>query len=1186
MTGANHRGPSSLHTAFESPQAEETAASETLARLADRCTMSPSRTRGGIVFLATTLAMMHWACGGGVSEEAAESQAQSQSQPLPQPPDMLRHRAAPAVLSGRVVAAESGQPLADARVEILGDRDEERSDEEGMYQLSLPGRGEYYISVALSGYATTRVGIVTPPAEGDANTESLHMVRDVYLLEKSADLSVEVLTTIGDPAGSGIEVELSDWRFPAAAVAHRVDDFGVPQRIETDDEGRALLTDLPATEVLLTVLPHDFDRDGIPNTEATQHTVTLTEGELVSTVIVQNALFSPVEVIQSNFSSSSYSREPSNLHVDTPLFAVFSAPMRTEPGSTVAALASSRVPYEYDTVLLPLSTSWTSPVRLEMTPNFSAIEIGKEYSLEIQVVTASGEATVVRGYAKWEAPLVGGVTEACTEQIVDLDLEPTQRPPNYDSSVFLLGWQATSCRDGYRIYAKDDGDNAEWKQVGFESMNFETGRISTRVALPNDFDRYAGDSIQTPLAGSSVTFAVLPSGSAESTPGDGATTITVADVVPPEIAETSVRLTDFDPSGPQSVVVEIGFTEYLDRDTPIPWLHAQEAGGDVNFVLDPSTAVWLWDPGLHGGRFTFEIPSGADATGDELWMVASNVVDLSGNQAGELTGRQMRIEGALFDFEDSPQGWTSTGLLWEHGAPAGRSPSTCNGTAACFGTIMAGRVPTGLTGELISPPIRVPLVDALVRFQLYTSRHGNHRLTLLLRRDGHPDESIADFRDGEQRWEEGRSSLSEYAGERVRLVFSYFSGTWDHNNGVYIDNVSIETREGTTEDDPGQDRCAERVNNLALEPVQGPLDYDSSVFFLGWDAVSCRGGYRIYAKDDTHNTQWQQVASEPMDFDMGRITTRVELPADFDRYLSDNMHTPLAGSTVTFAVLPSASPRWLPLNDDVTLTVADVVAPDIVEASANLSGFDELGAHEAVVEIVFTEYVRGDEAAPQLEIEEAGGDPTFSLDPATATWRWDPGMRSGRFTLEIPQGADVTGDILWVTVPEVSDLSGNASSGLASPRTTIDAVRFDFDDSSQGWTTTGAAWEHGTPRSYPRCPDGGACWGTVLAGDVPIGVRGELVSPLVTIPQGNADVSFWLYAEVGGSQVGAMHVRRDGLPDELITTFGYGDWAEWTVPLTDYAGEQVRLVFEYDSGASSHYRGMYVDLVSIQGMTP
>lgn len=1092
------------------------------------------------------------------------------------PPKQL----ASVVLAGRVVAADRGQPLAGATVRLPAGDEQVESGPDGTYQLRLPGEGEHTVQVKLAQYTTSRVDVVALAPEAGVSAESLHISRDLYLFEKSADLALLVLTTDGAPASAGVQIELSDWRFPDEARAHRMDDEGVPKRVVTDDEGKVLVEDLPATQVVLSVLPCDLNNDGNADTQTTTTTVMLARGQTATTTLVQRAAIQTTQIVAANFSSM-YDYEPSAAVEHEPLFAVFSTPMQAEP---VTAKLIPLDPYSGNSDALPflLQAEWQSPVRLEMTPNFNEVQALVSYNVAIDVVSSSGTPFTVFGYAEWTPAPSREIPQTCTEEVTGLALAPDQPPLDFDTSAVTIGWESTGCRGGYVIFARNDV-NAEWQKIAFEPSDFDQGRITRTLTIPSQFDRFAGDGRHTPLAGGGLSIAVLPVANAALLPGETNATLVLADVAQPRIADVTASFADFDPSGPQSVVINVIFTEYTGDETAVPELQITDAGGAVDFTLDADTAVWQWSDGLLGGRFTIAIPEGANPAGDLVRVIASDVVDLAGNSAAVDESRETTIAETRFDFESSSQGWTTVGPAWEYGTPSSNtSPRGCSGGTGCWGTILAGYAAAGMWGELISPVLSVPTGAPWLHFWVYADLSYNQTAAVVVRRAGFEDELLAEI-GRDYSWVLKAASLEDYAGENVQLIFNYVvHSSFNDERGVYVDDVvvRVDTSEDGTATPLGP--CTEPVTNLALDPVQDPLDFNTALFTLAWDAINCHGGYNVFARDDRYNTEWQQVATEPTDFDSGRIVSRIGLPDEFDRYVSDPIQTPLAGMTVTFSVLPETSARPVPGSEDELLVLTDAVSPQMAVELATFGGFDENGPHQFVVDVAFSEYLSGESTVPQLNFEEAGGDPDFVLDPTTATWTWEPGSIGGRFIIPIPEGANPRGDRLWVSAARIVDLSGNESTDLTTPPMEVDGVHFDFDRSTQGWTAEGDVFEYGTMTgSYAGpCTGDSYCWRTVLGDNVPESYSGTLVSPPFPVPANEPilsmsyhlqydrwDQTFRFYVWHGDNEVSEL-----SLPET-----SWSSWSNPTLALTEYAGQWIQFAFVFDSMGSGDHMRFYVD---------
>jgi len=199
------------------------------------------------------------------------------------------------------------------------------------------------------------------------------------------------------------------------------------------------------------------------------------------------------------------------------------------------------------------------------------------------------------------------------------------------TSLFFM-WNTLNGADGYRIYAKDNGDNTDFIRIAtYLSGDYVTGQSAT-VSLPSQFDYYDDDGIQTPFTGGTeLTFQIVAYNDA----GEGtySASVTVGD-------ETSPVVTSFNQSGTadnpdststQSFTVDLSANEYLSGADPT--FGFVESGGDTNYVLPNSSVSLDWDSDMMGGTFTVVVPAGKDGSGDEFFI--TNLKDASENASSD-----------------------------------------------------------------------------------------------------------------------------------------------------------------------------------------------------------------------------------------------------------------------------------------------------------------------------------------------------------------------------------------------------------------------------------------------------------------------------------------------------------------------------------------------------------------------
>ena len=129
------------------------------------------------------------------------------------------HAQSRAIVQGRVVAGDTGDPLRNARVAVRSSRDlpPVLTDGDGRFSLSAPTEAPCTLTVAKPGYAKTTLTVQTP-----ANLL-------IVTMPKGAVISGTVMDDRGDPvigASVIIETAIADGRKPAVLAAPMTDDLG------------------------------------------------------------------------------------------------------------------------------------------------------------------------------------------------------------------------------------------------------------------------------------------------------------------------------------------------------------------------------------------------------------------------------------------------------------------------------------------------------------------------------------------------------------------------------------------------------------------------------------------------------------------------------------------------------------------------------------------------------------------------------------------------------------------------------------------------------------------------------------------------------------------------------------------------------------------------------------------------
>ena len=275
-----------------------------------------------------------------------------------------------------------------------------------------------------------------------------------------------------------------------------------------------------------------------------------------------------------------------------------------------------------------VSTSLSTDSTTLIIDPLSDLEPGQDYSLQWQVYSTI-EGDYDEGGQDFET--MSDVTAPAQVAGFAIDMEEDWMA-DWNTTSITFKWNLIDNADGYRIYAKDNGDNTDLIRLGTFFGNDDDTDVSGTVSLPSQFDYYDDDGIQTPFTGGTeLTFQIVAYNDA----GEGtySASVTVGD-------ETSPVVTSFNQSGTadnpdststQSFTVDLSANEYLSGADPT--FGFVESGGDTNYVLPNSSVSLDWDSDMMGGTFTVVVPAGKDGSGDEFFI--TNLKDASENASSD-----------------------------------------------------------------------------------------------------------------------------------------------------------------------------------------------------------------------------------------------------------------------------------------------------------------------------------------------------------------------------------------------------------------------------------------------------------------------------------------------------------------------------------------------------------------------
>jgi hypothetical protein len=684
-------------------------------------------------------------------------------------------------ITGRVLSYPSSQVVPGAAIVLASGQRTGVCDADGQFEIAGVEAGSHLLTISAAGHADSRATIQLGDADHDG-VKNRHAHFDLYVVETTASVAV---TVYGAPSGevlAGVSVAVVDVDLFPGSLS-RVDMSSYAATAVTDADGVAHLTGLPAATVMIAAMPYDADADGITDYVTQTAEFELGPGETVSRAMVMEPGSGGVEVVATNLPGYS------DLVSAPAIWFVFSGPMNTDPEATRVSLTRSDYPYPE----VAVAANWTSPVRLEITP----LEIlpAESVTLEMSVQPVYGGGFELSRYFHWTT---GGVTPPgdCEGVVTDLRLALGHAPLDFDTRVVNLVWSAVAGSGGYAIYARDDRGNPGWTWLLNEPTDFDTGEVSVGVSLPAAFDRYGADGVQTPFAGTAITFCVVPQRAVDPEPGPPHGVLTLGDTTPPALTAMtqSGSGVNFTPTS-QLFAIDVDFSEFLHADVAAPTIAVVEAGGDPAFTLDPADAIWSWEQGRHGGRFTFILAPGDDASGDQVRVTMTDIRDLSGNLVeGNVASDWLTIEpwSNVFDFELSAQGWTDVGQGWEWGHPT-IGPQSAHGGTNCWGTNLQSGYGMNWDTSVTSPPILIQPGATDLRFWRWTDLYYDDVVTLFVIQEDNTATQLATFYYDTSGWEAAQFDLAGYAGQRIRIRFRFESDGSSYNDGegFFLDDVLI-----------------------------------------------------------------------------------------------------------------------------------------------------------------------------------------------------------------------------------------------------------------------------------------------------------------------------------------------------------------------------------------------------------
>lgn len=688
-------------------------------------------------------------------------------------------------VSGHVDSYPQYTSVAGAEYEIMPGNITGVCDDKGYMEVTGLSAGNYQVTISATGYATSIATMtLTVPAQKGNNNQ----YRDFYLLTTSEDLDLTVRRQDTGGVMSGVSVAVVAVDFPYEIRGHKIDVAALNSTGQTDENGQVVLSGVPAVRVWVAANAYDIDDDGVVDFGALTSRFDIAVDAPNTGHMVMGPYTGEAPTVVATNVPSSYGTQ-----VTAPaLYYVFSEPMQTTPDATQVRLVQDNSPYEE----IPLTVTWTSAIRLEFTPVQPLWDANRDYDLTLTVYSMEGDqfnTSTNSIYWQTGSDPVGG---NCEDMVTDLVAEsPNGAAVDYDSRTILLSWTAVPCAGGYRVYARDDRNNQQWIHLKDEPTDYEMGSITTVCSLPESFDRYDIDGIQTPFAGTDVSFSVVPMNATSPNPGAPHGTVIVSDSQAPAIlyvTQIGNGLNATGSSTPLEFVIQ--FSEYVDPSVVDPVIEMNELGGDPAFVLNPANAFWSWTSGGYSGRFIFDLPDGTNASGDQFRVTVNDLADLSGNTIAGVTAspwKTIEIWGAIFNFEGSPQGWTQTGDGWQWGTPT-IGPLGAHDGVRCWGVSMNANYGDNWVADLRSSDIFVPGVNPVLNFWCWYDTDYYDDYVYVYADNGITEVLLDTFHGNSGGWQLKSYSLDTFLNETVTLRFRFTSDNYGTYPGFFVDDVIID----------------------------------------------------------------------------------------------------------------------------------------------------------------------------------------------------------------------------------------------------------------------------------------------------------------------------------------------------------------------------------------------------------
>ncbi|MCI0577316.1 MAG: immune inhibitor A [Chloroflexi bacterium] len=322
---------------------------------------------------------------------------------------------------------------------------------------------------------------------------------------------------------------------------------------------------------------------------------------------------------------------------------------------------------------------------------------------------------------------------------------------------------------------------------------------------------------------------------------------------------------------------------------------------------------------------------------------------------------------------------------------------------------------------------------------------------------------------------------------------------------------------------------------------------------------------------------------------------------------------PTGPAVITSTLTIPGNPRIADLDASITLTHTNMPDLDVIlisPAGNNNGLFTDIGAStqvtmdlglddEAGIPIGLYTVVRG-----MVNTPEGGGSLGYRLD-----WR-DGEDAGGTWSLVIRDDLAANGGTLQGWGLTVCEQQPPPTCPGGTTLTAVYSSDFESDDGS--FTHSGAAdeWERGLPSFVPitTCNSGANCWKTDLDNTYNASSNQNLLSPNINLggyvgmayvtwaQKYHIETATFDHASVNVQQVGGINPTtlwqwlgpstRTTVGSPSVTIEQSGGWGTHWADISSYLGQNVELLFHFDSDGSVQYTGYAIDDVAVYSCAP